>query len=197
MRPVPTRLSAVTGFPGTEPGLRPAGREVPVMVIREATKDDVPRVVEIIRAAFRDVAERFGLTAETCPTHPSLCTAEWIERALDKGVTYYLGHDGARAWGCVALERANPDVCYLERLAVLPEFRRKGLGKALVDRVLAEARALGARQVEIGIIAEHLELRDWYLRLGFRVSKTKRFEHLPFAVMFMERALQGDSAEGA
>jgi GNAT superfamily N-acetyltransferase len=162
------------------------------MGIRLATRDEAPRLAGIIRAAFRDVAERFSLRAETAPTHPSFCTSTWIEKALDKGVTYYLGEDEARAWGCVALERANPDVCYLERLAVLPEFRRKGLGKTLVDHVLTEARALGASRVEIGIIADHRELRDWYLRLGFRAIKTVRFQHLPFAVMFMERALQGE-----
>jgi len=166
--------------------------EAATMAIRLASREEAPRLAGIIRAAFRDVAERFGLTAETAPTHPSLCTAAWVERALDKGVTYYLGEDGARAWGCIALERGTPDVCYLERLAVLPEFRRKGLGKALVDHVLKEARALGARRVEIGIVAAHRELKDWYLRLGFRAIKTVRFEHLPFAVMFMGRALQGD-----
>ncbi|HYR02442.1 MAG TPA: GNAT family N-acetyltransferase [Syntrophobacteria bacterium] len=162
------------------------------MAIRLATREEAPRLAGIIRAAFRDVAERFGLTAETAPTHPSLCTAAWIEKALDKGVAYYVGEDGASVWGCVALERANPDVCYLERLAVLPEFRRKGLGKSLVDHVLKEAGTLGARRVEIGIIATHRELKDWYFRLGFRAIKTVRFEHLPFAVMFMGRALQGD-----
>jgi predicted N-acetyltransferase YhbS len=162
------------------------------MAIRQATRDEAARLAEIIQAAFGDVAERFGLTAESCPTHPSLCTAAWIERALDKGVTYYIAEDGGRAWGCVALEQAFPDVCYLERLAVLPEFRRKGLGRALVRHVLAEASALGARRVEIGIIGDHRELRDWYLSLGFRPIKTMRFDHLPFAVLFMERALQSD-----
>ena len=166
------------------------------MAIRLATREEAPRLAGIIRAAFRDVAERFGLTAETAPTHPSFCTAAWIEKGLDKGVRYYLGEDGARAWGCVALERANPHLCYLERLAVLSEYRRTGLGKALVDHVVTEARALGARRVEIAIIADHRELRDWYLRLGFSAIKTVRFERLPFAVMFMERALHGDSAEG-
>ena len=163
------------------------------MAIRLATREEAPCLAGIIRAAFRDVAERFGLTAETAPTHPSLCTAAWIEKALDKGVAYYVGEDGGAAWGCVALERANPDLCYLERLAVLPEFRRNGFGKALVDHILTEAEALGAKRVEIGIIAGHRELRDWYLRLEFRATKTVRFQHLPFAVMFMERALSGRS----
>jgi N-acetylglutamate synthase-like GNAT family acetyltransferase len=161
------------------------------VVIRQATRDDVPLLAEVIRVAFRDVADRFALTAETCPTHPSNCATAWIEKALDKGVRYYIGEEGGKAWGCVALERADPEVCYLERLAVLPEFRRKGLGKALVDHVLAEARALGARRVEIAIIAEQRELGAWYQRLGFLPTKSARFDHLPFQVSFMSRSLGG------
>ncbi len=161
------------------------------MVIRQATWDDVPLLAEVIRAAFLDVADRLALTADTCPTHPSNCAATWIEKALDKGVRYYIGEEGGKAWGCVALERANPEVCYLERLAVLPEFRRKGFGKSLVDHALAEARALGARRVQIGIIAEQGELRVWYERLGFLPTKSARFDHLPFRVLFMSRPLGG------
>jgi N-acetylglutamate synthase-like GNAT family acetyltransferase len=161
------------------------------MVIRQATQDDVPLLAEVIRAAFRDVADRFGLTAETCPAHPSNCATAWIEKGLDKGARYYIGEEGGRACGCVALERANAEVCYLERLAVVPECREKGFGKALVDHVLAEARALGARRVEIGIIAEQEELGAWYKRLGFLSMKTARFDHLPFRVLFMSRPLGG------
>ena len=161
------------------------------MVIRQGTRDDVPLLAAVIRAAFRDVGDRFALTAETCPTHPSNCATTWIEKALDKGARYYLGEEGGKACGCVALERANPEVCYLERLAVLPQFRRKGFGKALVDHLLEEARALGARRVEIGIIAEQGELRAWYERLGFVPTKTARFDHLPFRVLFMYRPLGG------
>jgi N-acetylglutamate synthase-like GNAT family acetyltransferase len=161
------------------------------MVIRQANRADVPILTEVIRAAFRGVAVRFALTAETCPTHPSNRTTAWIEKELDKGVRYYIGEEGGKACGCVALERANPEACYLERLAVRPECREQGCGKALVDHVLAEARALGARRVEIGIIADQKELGAWYERLGFLPMRTARFDHLPFRVLFMSRPLEG------
>ena len=67
------------------------------------------------------------------------------------------------ALGCVAIEKAAVDLCYLERLAVLPEARRKGLGRALVDRFLLQARDIGAKQISIGIIADDVELKSWYL----------------------------------
>jgi N-acetylglutamate synthase-like GNAT family acetyltransferase len=90
--------------------------------------------------------------------------------------------------GCVALEKASPDLYYLERLAVLPQYRRNGFGKALVDYVLLEAKAVGAKKLDIGIIAEQSELKLWYQQLGFVEGETKEFEHLPFLVTFMTYA---------
>ena len=96
--------------------------------------------------------------------------------------------------GCIALERANSDVCYLERLAVLPPFRRHGFGRALVNHAIDEARKLGVKRVELGVISEQADLREWYEKQGFSVTTTARFEHLPFEVAFMRKVLVDDTA---
>lgn len=67
----------------------------------------------------------------------------------------------------------------------MPEYRRKGFGEALVRQVLEEALKKEAQRVEIGIIAEHTELKEWYEKLGFSVKETVHFNHLPFNVTFM------------
>ncbi len=153
--------------------------------IRDAISQDDELLARIIRESFRDVAERFGLTPENCPTHPSNCTPQWIASEMAKGVAYYVVEEGGTPCGCVALERAGPEVCYLERLAVLPSHRRSGYGTALVHHVLEEARRVGAGRLEFAIIARQSGLRDWYERLGFAVKNTKSFSHLPFDVTFM------------
>jgi ribosomal protein S18 acetylase RimI-like enzyme len=157
--------------------------------IREASARDVPLLAGLIRDSFRDVGERFELTPENCPTHPSFCDEEWVGAAMRKGVRFFLLEDDGMKCGCVALEKAGPEVCYLERLAVLPERRRKGHGERLVLHVLEEARMLEASRVEIGIISDQGELKDWYRELGFEEKGRKRFEHLPFEVTFMYRRL--------
>jgi ribosomal protein S18 acetylase RimI-like enzyme len=78
----------------------------------------------------------------------------------------------------------------LEKLGVLPQFRRRGFGKALVQHALAEAEAIGAYRVEVGIISAQAELRKWYRSLGFTETGTARFAHLPFEVMFMAKGLE-------
>lgn len=156
-------------------------------VIRDAINDDIPSLTKLVRDSFHDVAVRFNLTPHTCPAHPSHCTTEWIESALKKGIKYYILEKKNVPCGCVALERAQPEVCYLERLSVLPPFRRNGFGEALVNYAVNEAKKLGAHHVEIGIISDQTELKEWYEKIGFSVKRKAQFEHLPFKVTFMSK----------
>lgn len=161
----------------------------PCPAVRQASALDVPKIKDIIRISFGDVAKRFHLTEQNCPTHPSNCREEWIQEALAKGVRFYILEAEGKPCGCVALEPASPDVCYLERLAVPPDHRRRGYGRVLVAHALDEARALGAQCVDLGIIAEQTELRDWYRNIGFADVRRATFEHLPFEVLFMSMAV--------
>ena len=153
--------------------------------IRVGTKADIHVLVEIIQDSFLDVAERFGLTPQNSPTHPSNCRPEWLLREMDRGVTFYMLENDGQPVGCVALEKISDEVCYLERLAVLPQERRKGFGAALVRHVLSKARLLDVYRVGIGIIAEHKELQNWYEKLGFEEVESKRFPQLIFQVTLM------------
>jgi GNAT superfamily N-acetyltransferase len=155
------------------------------MEIRDAGRDEANLLNTLIRESFRDVAERFGLTPENCPNHPSFSTEERVGSWLDKGVRFFIAECGSEPCGCVALERADPEVCYLERLAVLPPYRHHGYGEALVRHVMGAAEDIGASRLEIGIISDQDELREWYVGLGFAEKRRARFEQLPFEVTFM------------
>ena len=146
-------------------------------------------MVETIRKSFQDVAIRFDLTQENAPRHPSNCTKEWIQKDMASGINYYVAENINVAVGCVALEQANSDICYLERLAVLPDQRRRGFGGKLVNDVLSKAKSLGVQRVNIGIIAKHTELKNWYKEIGFVEGETKEFSHLLFHVTFMSYVL--------
>ena len=47
---------------------------IPKLHIREADSSDVSLLGVLVRECFQDVAERFNLTLENCPKHPSHCT---------------------------------------------------------------------------------------------------------------------------
>lgn len=159
------------------------------ILIRSAELSDAEQLASLLRTAYAGVAKRFGLTAQNCPKHPSNFQPEWITEAMSRDAHYFVLEDEGKTIGCVALEQPQPEVCYLGRLAVLPEYRHKKAGKMLVDHLFAEARHLGAERVEIGIIAAHETLRAWYESFGFEEIRRASFPHLPFEVLFMRRDL--------
>lgn len=159
------------------------------MVIRNAKKADKDIIVALLRESFRDVAEKFALTVENCPKFGGFNARERVEKDFVNGLRYYILKEKGKACGCVALEKAGPDVCYLGRLVVLPEHRNKGFGQALVNHVFEQAKKMGIRRVEIGLISKHRKLKKWYKKFGFVQNRTKKFDHLPFIVAFMYKEL--------
>jgi len=162
---------------------------IPSRPIKAATIDDVSILSGLICHSYRDVAQRFGLTPKNCPKHPSNCTDDWIRNDLARGVSYYILEHNGLAAGCAALETPDPDLGYLERLAVLPASRRKGFGRILIDHVFSRAQDSGIKKISIGIIAAQTDLKRWYQEIGFIEGATKEFTHLPFRVTFMTYSL--------
>ncbi len=155
------------------------------MDTREISQADIKSVAGIVSAANIPVAEQFGLNRDNAPAHPSFCTPEWIQEGVDRGERYFVCEVAGQAVGCVAYESPEPDLAYLNRLAVLPAFQNRGVGKQLVDHVILLSGADDKKQISIGIIKAHEELKTWYEGRGFVPSGTKVFDHLPFDVQFM------------
>ena len=154
------------------------------MEIREVFPREAGTVSGIVRRANVPVAQRFGLDRDNAPSHPSFCTPEWIGSAMDRGERYFVAELSGLPAGCVAYEEAASQA-YMNRLAVLPDFQGRGLGRRLVEHVISLARRDGKKKVGIGIIKANLLLKNWYATLGFVPSDTRTFDHLPFDVQLM------------
>jgi len=56
-------------------------------------------------------------------------------------------------------------------LAVAPQFRRQGIGKALLEAVAADARALGCGKVTLEVRADNAKAIELYRRVGFQSTQ--------------------------
>lgn len=71
--------------------------------------------------------------------------------------------------GCVALHQLEPGICEMKRLYLRPTVRGKGLGHALSDRVIAEARQIGYRRIRLDTVEPLMkDAVAMYRKLGFR-----------------------------
>jgi ribosomal protein S18 acetylase RimI-like enzyme len=64
----------------------------------------------------------------------------------------------------------DPGDCSLFGMWVDPRFRRLGVGRALVNAVVAQARAAGKRRVVLHVVADNPAARRLYEREGFVVT---------------------------
>lgn len=72
------------------------------------------------------------------------------------------------AVGCVALRAVDGTRCEMKRLYLRPGARGSGLGRALVERLLSEARAEGYGEVVLDTLPSMAEAQRMYERFGFR-----------------------------
>ncbi len=152
--------------------------------------NNADQLTEVIRKSFITVAEEFDITEENAPTNPAFIKKDdFIKRARAKNIKYYGYFEENRLTGCYALEKSLNGIFYLERLAVIPEARHRGIGKKLVLDSFQRIKKRGGSKVSIGVIDQHVVLKEWYKSLGFIEKKRKIIPHLPFDVCFMEYKL--------
>jgi ribosomal-protein-alanine N-acetyltransferase len=91
------------------------------------------------------------------------------------GVSYcYLARDdGGAALGFCSFWRVL-DELHINNLAVSAQFRRRGIGTALLNYVLDEGRRLGARRASLEVRRSNEPARVLYERLGFTVAGVRR-----------------------
>lgn len=141
--------------------------------------------LDVIRKSFTSVANDFNLNKKNAPTNPAFIELKHLIQMDQKGVSMFGAFLENTCIGFVGIKKAMEGTYWLEKLAVLPEYRNKGYGKELIDFVFAYVREHNGKRVSIGIINEHIVLKNWYLDYGFKEVEKKVFDHLPFTVCFM------------
>lgn len=154
--------------------------------IKPLNKSDLSEYAEVIRRSFATVARDFGLTKDNCPYHTSFITNERLESKFKDGYYPYGYFADGKIVGFVALTQINDGVFEMNNLSVLSEYRHFGYGKTLLNYCKEKISSFNGGKIVLDIIEENAVLKSWYAANGFVHTGTKRFEHKPFTVGYME-----------
>jgi ribosomal protein S18 acetylase RimI-like enzyme len=131
--------------------------------VRVAEKHDA----EAVGRLLHDFQTEF---AEETPGPSAI--AERVRELIGSAETVVL-LAGARAPDGLAVLRLRPSLyrraleCYLAELYVTPERRGRGLGRALMEAAIEEARRRGADYMDLGTSESDVAARKLYESLGF------------------------------
>ncbi len=93
-------------------------------------------------------------------------------RELDKkyglpcGRLYLALWDGKPA-GCIALRRLSDENCEMKRLYVRPQFQGRGIGLALTEKLIEEARKIGYSHMFLDTVPVLADAVRLYKKIGF------------------------------
>jgi putative acetyltransferase len=140
-----------------------------------------PEHIEQVRALFLEYGESLGF---------SLCFQSFDEELKNLPGAYappsgrlLLARSADHAAGCIALRKLDTGICEMKRLYVGPDYRGLGLGRMLVERLIAEARAIGYERMRLDTIASAMkDAIALYRRMGFH-------EIAPYSSIPIESAL--------
>jgi ribosomal protein S18 acetylase RimI-like enzyme len=114
-------------------------------------------VLEVQHAAYAIEAELIGYP-DLPPLHETLAALQATEEEV------WLCSEGDALVGVVGLEHGSEEMV-IARLFVAPAFFRRGVGTALVEHALEQARG---RRVRVGTGARNAPALALYERFGFR-----------------------------
>ena len=92
-----------------------------------------------------------------------------VHRLLDPSVTFFSARRDGALLGVGALRELDPSHGEVKSMHTAPAARRQGVGRAMVEHLLAVARARGYDRVslETGTMDAFAPARELYLAIGF------------------------------
>ena len=97
----------------------------------------------------------------------------WEELAARPRREYVAAQDGGNLVGYAGIDDQG-DVADVMTIAVVPSARRRGIGRVLLDALLARARARGAHDVILEVRADNAAALALYADAGFTTVRTRR-----------------------
>jgi ribosomal protein S18 acetylase RimI-like enzyme len=130
--------------------------------VRRAATIDMAAAGRLLHDFNREFAE---------PTPPPEILTDRLRQLVAGGDTFVL-LAGQEPVGVAVLRLRgaiwNPGLeCYLAELYVVPDQRGRGVGRALMEAAIREARERGARTMDIGVDEPDLAARRLYESMGF------------------------------
>ena len=133
-----------------------------------ATVADIPALVELLGILFTQEAE---LNPDPQKQRRAL---EFILQDPSRARIYVARHAGkVTAMAALHFTTSTAEggkAAWLEDCIVRPEYRRKGIGKALLEHVIAQARAEGALRVMLLTDGDNERAQALYRKMGFADS---------------------------
>ena len=136
------------------------------MRIRRAENGDIKDLVEVYLQGYKGLEEYSYTHSEDVQAY-----LNWLFRRDVAGI--WVAEEDGKIVGFVASDgnwfskREGKVVGAIHELVILPEYRNKGIGKALVEKVIEYFKSWGLDTAELWVGDKNTQALEFYKSLGF------------------------------
>jgi putative acetyltransferase len=134
-----------------------------------ASEEDWDQIKGLSREYFEWISRDLGIDMSFQGIEDELESLPGAFSSQD-GCVLLAESDGHLA-GCVALRPLGTPICEMKRMYVRPEYRSKGIGRALGERIIGEATSRGYRVMRLDTANTMRVAQGLYSSLGFRPTQ--------------------------
>jgi len=165
-------------------------------IIQAETPEQIQRFQELVaeyKAWDIEISGKMGLNVEALLEFDyKESVSELVAEFAPPNGRLLLATFGGQVAGCAGLRRLSREIGEIKRVYVRPAFRRKGLGRELIEAVIAAARLIGYRKLRLETASFFEGAQALYRSLCFDLIEPYReipvvMKHLTF---FMELSLE-------
>ena len=131
--------------------------------------------------AFRQLNEEWILREFAMESKDEEALADPRRTIIERGGRIFLAIREGKTVGCCALLAMRPGEYEVAKMAVTESARGAGIGRSLLERVIAEARSLGATRLYLETNRKLTPAIQLYESLGFRHLPAERTVPSPYA----------------
>jgi putative acetyltransferase len=134
----------------------------------------------LIRQLDEDLLRRYPALQQTHGLNP--------QDVIDPDFTFVIARIDSSAVGCGALRRIEPGICEIKRMFVLPDFRRRGIARRILEALESRARELRYTSVLLETGIGQPEAIGLYKSAGYHeIAGFGEYAGSPFSVCFEKR----------
>jgi predicted GNAT family N-acyltransferase len=120
-------------------------------------------IIKLVTTAG-ELQQSFSVRRQVFIEEQSIAEAEEYD-GLDNTALHFIARSGEQIVGTARLRFPSPEYAKIERMAVLKQFRRQGIGKRIIDRIAEELKRQSITQV---VLHAQIAAMPFYRSCGFK-----------------------------
>ena len=137
--------------------------------IKKASRADISLINKLGNIAFTDTYTPILTQEQIVYMLDWMYSQESLAKQFEDGHVYYIGYSDGEPFGYLSVQRENDSTFHLQKIYLLKEFQKKGLGELLFKQAISHVEEMCSSPCRIILnVNRNNSAKGFYEKIGFK-----------------------------